>query len=181
MKALLLLLVPGLSLAEESKILPLEYKSGDTVDYPAQIQAKFKQLLDSDSNLAKEFQRFESPPPKGARGRYSGEPTIQVLTLSKSEHADFRDTGGTKKFEIALVLYYRFEESEHRGSQTSSGFFARFTVTGNLSYRQLDNDELELANSHVVAKFQGFSRNLAAPRPEEDQQAEQDAALKVQE
>lgn len=155
----------------EPNTLNLEYKEGEDADYSTQIQTKFKKLLDSDATLAKEFERFEAPPPKEFRGRYSGEPTTQVLTLCESEHVDFRDSGGTKEFEIVIALYCRFDEGVHRGRQTCSGFFALFTVTGNLSYRHLDNDEFVLAKSQVVAKFQGFSRTLAAPKPAEDNQA----------
>lgn len=174
MKALLLFLVPSCIYAAEPRTLKLEYKEGEKVDYSPQIQAKFKQLVSSDPSLAKEFEKFEAPPPENARGRYDGDPTIQVLTLSQSENVDFRDSGGTKEFEIEIALYYRFDEGVHRGRQTSSGFFAHFTVTGNLTYRHLDNDEFELAKSQVAAKFQGFSRTLAAPKPEEDGQAEKD-------
>lgn len=175
MKSLLILfLVPDLIFAAEPKILKLEYKEGEAVDYPAQIQAKFKQLLESDPSLAKEFEGFEAPPPKDAGGRYSGEPTIQVLTLSKSEQVDFRNSGGAKEFEMTIALYYRFDEGRHKGSQTRSGFFAIFAVTGNISYRHLDNDKFELTKSQVDAKFQGFSRALKAPKPEEDGQAKQD-------
>jgi len=173
MKALLLLLAPGCIFASEPRTLNLDYKAGVSADYSTQIQTKFKKLLDSDRTLAKEFKRFEAPPPENARGRYSGDPTIQVLTLSESEHVDFRDSGGVKEFDMRIALYYRFDEGMHRGRQTSSGFFATFRVTGNLSYRRLDNDEFKLTKSKVYAKFQGFSRELTTPEPEEDNQAEQ--------
>ncbi len=175
MKALLLFLVPSCIFAAEPRTLTLEYKEGEKVDYSPQIQAKFKQLVSSDPALAKEFEKFEAPPPENAQGRYDGDPTIQVLTLSQSENVDFRDSGGTKEFEIEIALYYRFDEGVHRGRQTSSGFFAHFTLTGNLTYRHLDNDEFELAKSQVSAKFQGFSRTLAAPKPDDDGQAEKDS------
>ena len=174
MKALLLFLMPGCIFAAEPRTFKLDYKEGEKVDYSPQIQAKFKQLVSSDPALAKEFEQYEAPPPKNAQGRYDGVPAIQVITLSQSENVDFRDSGGTKEFEIEIALYYRFDEGVHRGRQTSSGFFAHFTVTGNLTYRHLDNDEFELAKSQVAAKFQGFSRTLAAPKPEEDGQAEKD-------
>lgn len=174
MKALLCFFIPACVFGEEPRILRLEYKEGVAVDYPAQIQAKFKQLLDSDPDLAKEFGTFEEPPPENARGRYDGEAGIQVLILSESEHADFRTTGGTKEFELKIALYYRFAEAFHRGKETRSGFFANFTVTGNLTYRPLKNEEFELEDSQVVAKFQGFSRTLVAQKPEGDNTTQKD-------
>lgn len=178
MKALLLLIISGsLAAAAEHPILKFNYKEGKEADYAAQIQTAFTKLLASDPTLAKEFTKFEAPPPEDARGRYSGEPTILPITISEEEHVDFRDSGGKAGFEMVIALYYRFDEGFHRGRQTTSGFFALFTVTGELSYRHLKNDDFELSASSVVAKFKGFSRTLVAPQPnEENQEAEQCAA-----
>ena len=119
---------------------------------------------------------FEAPPPEDARGRYSGEPIIVPIVISEEEHVDFRDSGGKAGFEKVIALYYRFDEGFHRGRQTASGFFARFTVTGDLTYRHVENDDFDLSASSVVAKFEGFSRTLVAPRSDEENQAEQDGA-----
>lgn len=40
------------------------------------------------------------------------------------------------------------------------------------TYRHLDNDQFELSDSSVAALFQGFSRTLAAPAPDEGNQGE---------
>jgi hypothetical protein len=174
MKALLALTLSGsLAAAAETLILKLNYKEGEEADYAAQIQTAFTKQLASDSTLAKEFTKFEAPPPEEARGRYSGEPTIVPIMVSEEEHVDFRDSGGKAGFEKVIALYYRFDEGFHRGRQTGSGFFALFTVTGNLSYRHVKNDDFDLSGSSVVAKFQGFSRTLVAPQPDEENQAEQ--------
>lgn len=174
MKSLLLLLAPCCLFADEPRTFNLNYEEGESADYPSQIQTQFKKLLDSDKSLAKEFEKFEAPPPENARGRYINEPTIQVIKLRESEHVDFGDSGGTKEFEMTIALYYQFSQGFHRGRATSSGFFALFNIVGNLSYRHLDNDEFELTKSLVNAKFEGFTRNLVGPKPEEERQAESD-------
>lgn len=177
MKALLVLILSGsLAAAAEPPILKLNYKEGKEANYAAQIETAFTKLLASDSTLAKEFAKFEAPPPEDARGRYSGEPTIVPIMLSEEEHVDFRDSGGKAGFEKVIALYYRFDEGFHRGRQTACGFFALFTVTGDLSYRHVKNDDFDLSASSVVAKFQGFSRTLVAPQPDEKNQAEQGGA-----
>jgi hypothetical protein len=177
MKALLALILSGsLAAAAEPLILKLNYKEGEEADYAAQIQTAFTKQLASDSTLAKEFTNFEAPPPEEARGRYSGEPTIVPIMVSEEEHVDFRDSGGKAGFEKVIALYYRFDQGFHRGRHTASGFFALFTITGDLSYRHVENDAFDLSASRIVAKFQGFSRTLAAPQPDEENQAEQDGA-----
>ena len=177
MKTLLTLMVSGgLAFAAEPLTMKLDYKEGKEDDYAAQIQSAFTKLLASDSTLSKEFTKFEAPPLKDARGRYSGEPTIMPILISEEEHVDFRESGGKAGFEKVIALYYRFDEGFHRGSGTASGFFARFTVTGDLSYRHVANDDFDLTASSVVAKFDGFSRTLVAPSPEQENQAEQDGA-----
>ena len=177
MKALLLLIISGsLAAAAEPPILKLNYKEGKEADYAAQIQTAFTKLLASDPTLAKEFTKFEAPPSEDARGRYSGEPTILPITISEEEHVDFRDSGGKAEFEKVIALYYRFDEGMHRGRQTASGFFALFTVRGELSYRHVKDDNFDLSASIVVATFKGFSRTLVAPEPDEENQAEQDAS-----
>ena len=177
MKTLLTLMISGsLAVAAEPLILKLDYKAGELEDYAAQIQSAFTKLLASDSNLSKEFTKFEAPPPEDARGRYSGEPAIVPIVISEEEHVDFRESDGKAGFEKVIALYYRFDEGIHRGSRTASGFFARFTVTGDLSYRHAANDDFDLTESNVVAKFEGFSRTLVAPRPDEENQAEQGSA-----
>ena len=175
MKTLLTLMISGsLAVAAEPLILKLDYKEGKNDDYAAQIQSAFTKLLASDSTLSKEFTKFEAPPPENARGRYSGEPTIVPIVISEEENVDFRESGGKAGFEKVIALYYRFDEGFHRGSGTASGFFARFTVTGDLSYRHVANDDFDLTASSVVASFEGFSRTLVAPSPEQENQAEQD-------
>jgi hypothetical protein len=177
MKPLLVLIIFGsVAAAVEPPTLKLDYKEGEDVDYAAQIQVAFTKLLGSDSALAKEFTKFEAPPPEYARGRYYGEPTILPIVVREEEHVNFRDSGGKKEFKKTIALYYRFTEGMHRGRQTSSGFFAVFEVTGDLSYRHLENDAFAISTSNVIARFQGFSRTLIAPKPEEDNQAEQGGA-----
>jgi hypothetical protein len=165
MRALILSLAPSLALGGELKTLELTYKEGKAANYAAQVEAGFKKLLDSDSKLAAEFKKFESPPPENARGRYSGEPKVQVLTLAESEHVDLRDSGGSSEFEKTIALYSRFEEGMHRGSEVHSGFFALFEIKGELSYRHVKGDDFELSDSKVVATFKGFSRTLTSPEP----------------
>lgn len=149
-------------------MLSLDYKEGKEADYAAQIQTKFKKLLESDPVLAKEFKTFEAPPPEEAQGRYSGEARVQAITLDQSEYREFRGQGGTTEFEQTIALYYRFDQGVHRGEETLSGFFARFKVTGTLSYHHVDNEDFKLANATVKAQFEGFSRNLVAPKPAGD-------------
>jgi hypothetical protein len=174
MKTLLSLMISGsLAVAAEPLTMKLDYKEGKEDDYAAQIQSDFTKLLTSDSALSKEFAKFEAPPPEDARGRYSGEPKIVPIVISEEEHVDFRDSGGKAGFEKVIALYYRFDEGVHRGRQTASGFFALFTVMGDLSYRHVENDDFDLSASSVIAKFQGFSRTLSAPQPDEQDQAEQ--------
>lgn len=163
MRALILLLAPCLAQGGEPKTLELTYKEGKAADYAAQVEAGFKKLLFSDSKLAAEFEKFESPPPQNARGRYSGNPKVQVLTLAESEHDDFRDRGGSSQFGKTIALYFRFDEGVHRGSEFHSGFFALFEVKGELSYRHVKGDDFDLSDSKVVATFIGFRRILVAP------------------
>jgi hypothetical protein len=159
------ILAPCLALGGELKTLELTYKEGKAADYAAQVEAGFKKLLVSDSKLAAEFKKFESPPPEDARGRYSGDPKVQVLTLAESEDVDFRDSGGSSQFGKTIALYFRFDEGVHRGSEFHSGFFALFEIKGDLTYRHVKGDDFELSDSKVVATFKGFSRTLSAPAP----------------
>lgn len=165
MKIIFFLIMSGCVFAGEIKSIKLNYKAGGSDDYAIQIQAQFKKLLDSDPDLAQKFHKFEAPPAEDARGRYSGESTIQVLTVSESEHVDFRESGGAKKFEKTIALYYRFDEGMHRGRESRSGFFALFVVNGVLSYRHRNGDDFELADAKVVANFKGFSRTLVGQEP----------------
>lgn len=165
MKLLHLFILPNIIVAAEPATLKLDYKEDKESDYPAQIQAAFTKLLASNAALAKEFSKFEAPPLNEARGRYSGTPKIQSLVISESEHVNFATAGGKKEFEKTITLYYRFDEGEHRGRSTSSGFFATFAVTGTLTYRRLANDEFDLTNAAVGARFMGFSRKLESPDP----------------
>lgn len=165
MRAPILLLAPCLALGDEIKTLELTYKEGKAADYAVQVEAGFKKLLDSDSKLAAEFKKFESPPPENVRGRYSGDPKVQVLTLAESEHVDFRASGGSSRFGKTIALYFRFDEGMHRGAESHSGFFALFEIKGNLTYRHVNGDDFELSNSKVIATFKGLSRTLTAPAP----------------
>ncbi|MBK1884243.1 hypothetical protein JIN85_17620 [Luteolibacter pohnpeiensis] len=165
MRTPILLLLPSFALGGELKTLELTYKEGTDANYAAQVEAGFKKLLDSDSKLAAEFKKFEFAPPENTRGRYSGEPKVQVLTLAESEHVDFRDSGGSSQFGKTIALYFRFDDGMHRGSEFHSGFFALFEINGDLSYRHVKDDGFELSDSKVVATFKGFSRTLTAPAP----------------
>lgn len=165
MRALILFLVPCLALGGDLKTLELSYKEGKAEDYAAQVEAGFNRLMVSDSKVAAEFEKFESPPPENARGRYHGDPKVQVLTLAESEHVDFGESGGSGQFGKAIAIYFRFDEGVHRGSEFHSGFFALFEVKGELSYRHVKGDDFELSSSKVVATFKGFSRTLTAPAP----------------
>jgi len=167
MKPLLLLLLFTQVLSATPITLKLNYEEGENDNYPKQIQAAFVKLLASNKALAKEFSKFESPPPEDSRGRYSGNPTIQILTLAESEHVDFRDSASSSQFGKTIALYFRFDEGVHRGSEFHSGFFALFEVKGELSYRHVKGDEFELQCSKVVATFKGFRRTLTAPLPSE--------------
>lgn len=153
---------------EEIKSIQLDYNKANSVGYVHQIQAAFKQLVDSDANLAKMFHEFENPPATGISGKYSGEPSIQAIVLKESENVNFRESGGTSSFEKRIALYYRFDDGMHRGKETRSGFFALFDVRGTLAYRRLDNDEFEVKESKVSAIFKGFSRTLIAPEPTDE-------------
>lgn len=166
MKILFLILLSSSILVAEPLTLKLDYNENEEGNYSKQIQSAFTKLLVSNSNLAKEFTKFEAPPPEDARGRYSGEPTIRAIVISEDEHVNFRDSGGTKVFKKMIALYYRFDEGMHRGRETSSGFFAIFTVNGNLTYLHLKNDEFKLTKANVVAQFNGFNRTLTAPKPD---------------
>ncbi len=164
MRTLILLLAPCLALGSEPKTLELTFKEGKAADYAAQVEAGFTKLLVSDTKLAAEFKKFESPPPENAQGRYSGGPMIQALTLAESEDVDFRDTGGSSQFGKTIALYFRFDEGMRRGMEFHSGFFALFEIKGDLTYRHV-KDDFELSDSKVVATFKGFSRTLTAPAP----------------
>jgi hypothetical protein len=165
MRALILLLSPSLALGGGPKTLELSYKEGKDVDYAVQVEACFKKLLVSDSKLSAEFKKFESPPQENARGRYSGDPKVQVLTVAESEVVDFRDSGGSSQFGKTIALYFRFDEGVHRGSEFHSGFFALFEIKGDLTYRHVKGEDFELSESKVVATFNGFSHTLTAPAP----------------
>lgn len=162
MKTVLLLFLSCGILIAEPLTLKLEYKEAGEENYPEQIQEAFTKLLAKDTALAKEFTQFEAPPDSG---RYYGVPTIIPIVISEEEHVNFRDTGGEREFQKTIAFYYRFAEGQHHGIATSSGFFALFTVTGKLTYRQLANNDFDLSRATVLAKFQGFSRTLSSAKP----------------
>ena len=170
MKALLALLISSsLAAAAEPLFLKLDYKEGVDNNYAAQIQTAFTKLLATDSTLSKQYAKFEAPPSENARGRYSGEPTVLPIQISEESHAITHSDGVTKaEFREVIAFYYRFDDGMHRGSETRSGFFALFTVVGELSL----GDGNEVLKSNVVATFQGFSRNLVAPKPNENDQGQ---------
>jgi hypothetical protein len=153
---------------QEIKSIHLDYNKANSVSYAHQIQSAFKQIIDSDSNLAKMFYELEGRPVAGLDGKYSGEPSIQALTLEESESVNFREEGGTSSFEKRIALYYRFDEGMHRGKKTRSGFFALFDVKGTLTYSHLANDEFVVKDSDVSATFKGFSRTLVAHASNDD-------------
>ena len=167
MKSILLFLLTVSILKSAPLTLTLKYDESEKVNYALQIQTQFTKLLSTNASLAKKFTRFESPPPEYARGRYDGVPIIRTIVISKKEHVNFNNAGGTKELEQVIAFYYRFDEGMHRGRATSSGFFALFAVKGKMKYKHIVNDNFDLIDSLVTAKFLGFSRTLKAPSPEE--------------
>lgn len=153
---------------QEIKPIHLDYNKANSVSYAHQIQSAFKQIIDSDTNLAKKFHELEGRPVAGSDGKYSGEPSIQAITLEESESVNFRDEGGTSTFEKRIALYYRFDEGMHRGKKTRSGFFAIFEVKGTLTYSPLVNDKFEVKEADVSATFKGFSRTIVAQASNDD-------------
>lgn len=167
MKPLLLLLLTSLTLVAEPIILTLEHKDYQTDDYASQIEAAFAKVLAADVNLTREFVSYESPPEEEASGRYSSDPVVAPILLSESEEVEFRGDGGTRNFERTIALYYRFDEGMRRGVFTRSGFFALFTVKGELTYLNSGDDNFELDGATVTAEFERFSRELKALSPDE--------------
>jgi hypothetical protein len=161
----LVLLLSNYVIAAEPRTLTLQYKAGEKDDYPEQIQSAFTKLLATDRNLAADFAMMEDAPQPSAAGRYQASPIIAPIVISERKHVDFVTTGGHEVFEKKVALYYRFEQGMHRGRETYSGFFALFTVSGKLTYRNSADRASELTESVVVATFQGFSRTIKAPSP----------------
>jgi hypothetical protein len=147
--------------------LSFNFDYNEEANYASMIQTAFTKQLTSDASLSKEFSKFESPPPKEARGRYYEDPTISSIVVSEEEHVDIKDISGMREFKKTIALYYRFDNGMHRGKVTNSGFFALFVVTGKYSYSNLANNDIKILKSSAVAEFKGFSRTLVAPEPDE--------------
>lgn len=166
----ILLLTVGL-LAAKPVTLKLQFKDGDVAPYPEQIQTEFAKLLASDPELARDFAKFQSPPPDGERGDSAAKPTIAPLIISQADYTDFH--GDDQSFELkqTIALYYRFDNSSRRGGETTSGFFAVFAVTGSAEFNNPDKGPSKVMKSELTATFQGFSRTLTAPNPDTPEEA----------
>lgn len=153
-------------LAAEPPVLKLDYKEDiedSNEEIPRQIQQKFAKLMETDAELAKEFEKFEAPT---GSGKYSPYPEVFPVILSREVYGHFEDLEGSKSFEMEVALFYRFEDGHSRGRATTSGFFARFSVEADITYKitkGVDSD-FKISDTKFVAKFKGFSRTLTMPR-----------------
>jgi len=165
MKILYFLLLTEFSLAEEgeSPQFKIAYEDAEFSNYSTQLRSGLGELLKKNPKIAEKFREMENAPVDDSRGRYSGEPTVQVLVLAASENVDFQKDSGDRVFEKTIALYYRFDEGMHRGSQSHSGFFAIFVVEGKLAFEIFNDDQLKIKNSEVVATFRGFKRSIDFP------------------
>ena len=114
--------------------------------------------------MAKEFKKFEAPPEKAGLGKYSGKPEVFPIILDRDRGAEFQDTGGKRYFTIKMALFYRFDNGHSDGMATTSGFFALFSIDGNVTYKMTKDEKFKISGAEVIAKFEGFSRTLTVPK-----------------